>query len=486
MRQILGFSLLFLLMWSFIGLIAGTFSVEASTTPTYNVTFVESGLPAGTMWSVTFNGQTKNSTTNEITFQVQGEAYPSFSIPDVGRYIPTPSQGQILVNSSLTINVTFALPFVKLVITKLEVVQQSTGTTVTELQPGTSYVVGVDVQNQGNVNALAEANETILLNGKLVTSDVPIASISPGATDTLSFVWTPSTSGIYTFLVNVKASPNISISASYPLYVGVSPQKTYNVSFVETGLAQGTEWSVTLNGTVKSSTSNTITFQVPSGTYTYTIGNVTGYLAKTVTGKLTVVNGSITVQVTFLPLVFRPVATLYISYNGQQVTQLKTNTTYDLIVGVKNEGNATGQGYVLVVASQGSITVLNKALNYTLKPGQAENFTLLINLNSTSPLSVSLTTYSSTPKGEVPVYNSSSQFTVIQQPTTTKTTTSTNTTTNTTTPTKTNTTTPTTTNTTSPPTPKPSSSSSNTTLIIGIAVIVIVIIAIAVIFLRRK
>ncbi|MEM4224276.1 MAG: hypothetical protein QXZ33_10055, partial [Metallosphaera sp.] len=66
MRQILGSTLLILLLGSFIGLIAGSIGTGASTTQTYNVTFMEHGLPSGTMWSVTFNGQTKNSTSNEI------------------------------------------------------------------------------------------------------------------------------------------------------------------------------------------------------------------------------------------------------------------------------------------------------------------------------------------------------------------------------------------------------------------------------------
>lgn len=484
MRQILGSTLLILLLGSFIGLIAGSIGTGASTTQTYNVTFMEHGLPSGTMWSVTFNGQTKNSTSNEIVFQVQGASYSSFSIPNVGNYIPTPSSGQVFVNSSLSINVTFALPFVKLVIAKLVVLQQSTGASVTELQPGTSYVVGVEVQNQGNVNALTEVNETVLYNGKVVTSDVPIASIAPGASETLSFIWTPSTAGIYTFLVNVKANPNISVSETYPLYVGVSPVNVYNVSFVQTGLPAGTQWSVTLNGTTKSSTSNMITFQVPAGTYTYSVQNVTGYLSKDVTGEVTVKNSSVTVQITFLPLVFKPVATLLVSYNSQEVTQLQTNITYDLIVTVKNEGNTSGQGYVLVIASQGSTTVLNKALNYTLKPGQAENFTLLFNLNSTQPLSIKVSTYSLTPKGEVPVYNSSSQFTVVQQPTTTKTAT-TNTSTSTTNTTKTTTTNTSTSTTTTSTSSTSSSSSSNTLLIVGVVVVVIVI-AVAVVFLRRK
>jgi len=66
---------------------------------TYSVTFTESGLPTGTSWSVTFNGETGTSTTSTISFTEPNGAY-SFSIPSVSGYSASPSSGSVTVNGA--------------------------------------------------------------------------------------------------------------------------------------------------------------------------------------------------------------------------------------------------------------------------------------------------------------------------------------------------------------------------------------------------
>lgn len=53
--------------------------------------------------------------------------------------------------------------------------------------------------------------------------------------------------------------------------------KLYQVTFAETGLPSGTSWSVTLGGITESSTTNTIVFFDPNGSYAFTVGAVMGY-----------------------------------------------------------------------------------------------------------------------------------------------------------------------------------------------------------------
>ena len=55
------------------------------------------------------------------------------------------------------------------------------------------------------------------------------------------------------------------------------PFSLYRVNFHETGLPSGTLWSVTLNGITEWSTTGTISFWDPNGTYAYTVGPVSGY-----------------------------------------------------------------------------------------------------------------------------------------------------------------------------------------------------------------
>ncbi|EQD73800.1 thermopsin precursor, partial [mine drainage metagenome] len=59
-------------------------------------------------------------------------------------------------------------------------------------------------------------------------------------------------------------------------------QVSYAVTFTETGLRSGTSWFVTLAGTSRSSTTNSISFTEPNGTHTYSIGDVAGWHQSTI------------------------------------------------------------------------------------------------------------------------------------------------------------------------------------------------------------
>ena len=93
---------------------SGTVSI-ISTTPaqaieTYTVTFTESGLPPGTQWSVTFDGLTKSSTSNSITFTgvlAGNYTWNASSIIAVGngtRYVVQTSSGTISVPNVLSVS----------------------------------------------------------------------------------------------------------------------------------------------------------------------------------------------------------------------------------------------------------------------------------------------------------------------------------------------------------------------------------------------
>ena len=77
---------------------------------------------------------------------------------------------------------------------------------------------------------------------------------------------------------------------------------SYTVMFSETGLPSGTLWYVNFNGANKSSTTDTITFTAPNGTYSFTIGNVSGYsVSGSSSGSITV-NGTTSITITFSPI----------------------------------------------------------------------------------------------------------------------------------------------------------------------------------------
>jgi thermopsin len=84
-------------------------------------------------------------------------------------------------------------------------------------------------------------------------------------------------------------------------YLPLLPFPIYLVQFTETGLPHGTDWSVTLNGITASSTTSTVWFYDPAGTYAYTVGTVAGYTASPSIGAVNVVSSPVTVHIHWSP-----------------------------------------------------------------------------------------------------------------------------------------------------------------------------------------
>ena len=73
----------------------------------------------------------------------------------------------------------------------------------------------------------------------------------------------------------------------------------YSITFTESGLPSGTSWSVILNGTKESSTTDTIAFTEPNGTYSYTVNNVSGYSVSPSSGSIKFSGSNFNEAVTF-------------------------------------------------------------------------------------------------------------------------------------------------------------------------------------------
>jgi YVTN family beta-propeller protein len=77
------------------------------------------------------------------------------------------------------------------------------------------------------------------------------------------------------------------------------PLATYPVTFTESGLPATTPWNVTLEGVTKGSASASIGFVEPAGSYSYTVGAVTGYSASPNGGEFTLASPGKTITITF-------------------------------------------------------------------------------------------------------------------------------------------------------------------------------------------
>jgi len=73
----------------------------------------------------------------------------------------------------------------------------------------------------------------------------------------------------------------------------------YLITFTETGLPVGSNWSVTLRGSTRYTTTGTITFSEPNGTYGYNVGAIAKFTRSAMPDPVRVHGGPASVSVAF-------------------------------------------------------------------------------------------------------------------------------------------------------------------------------------------
>jgi hypothetical protein len=250
---------------------SGTTQTSNSIEITVNnlISFTESGLPSGTLWSVTLNGVTESSTTNTITFNEPNGTY-SYTIATVNKnYAPSPSSGTFKVNGN---NVNIAITF-NLVTYTVTFIQNG-------LPSGTSWSITF------NGITLSSTTDTLTFKEPNGTYSYVISPISGYRANT------------YSGTITINGNP-VSNTMNWTVI-------TYTITITENGIPNGTSWSATLTGTTfngqyinvtLSSTINTITFNEPNGSYSYTIHLPPGYNGNNLKSTVDLVGSSITSSV---------------------------------------------------------------------------------------------------------------------------------------------------------------------------------------------
>ena len=308
----------------------------------YNVTFNETGLSSGTLWSATFNGSAISSTTNTISFTVANGTYP-YSIGSVSGYTLSASSGNVTVSGkNITQNITFTP--VK-IISKYTVIFNETG-----LLSGTSWAVTF------NGSVLSSTTSTISFTAANGTYPYSIGSVSGYTSSVLSG--------------NIVVSgKNVTQNITFTHAKIVSK---YTVTFSETGLSSGTSWSVTVNGSTISSTTNTISFTAANGTYPYSIGSVSGYTLSVSSGNIAVSGKNITQNIIFTPVKIISKYTVTfnetglssgtswtVTFNGSVLSSTTNTISFTVANGTHSYSIGSVSGYTLSVSS-GNVTVNGK------------------------------------------------------------------------------------------------------------------------------
>ena len=131
--------------------------------------------------------------------------------------------------------------------------------------------------------------------------------------------------------------------------------QSYTLTFTESGLSSGTSWTIDLNGNTISTTSSSISFSEPDGSYSYSIGSISGYGVSPSSGTATINGGSATVSVTYTEMIgnFCP------TYNYGCYNIKGTLNSYNLTQAINKAYNSTSPGGV--------------STNYVMLPGELSN-----------------------------------------------------------------------------------------------------------------
>ncbi len=224
------------------------------------VNFKETGLPVGKTWVVNMSGSVRSSTGTNISFNMPYGSY-YYSISNSAQIRTYPSTGTVDLGSPMV---------------NISVYFSNSTYNVSFVQKGLS----------------AGSLWSVILNGTTQNSTSTYINFSLHI-------------GNYPFKIPVQSgySPlqptgNVTVT-DRNLTVQVVFKKAYNLTFSASGLPSGLYWLVKVNNTQKGSSSGTITFPEPNGTYSYVIFAVSGYVPSSSTGTATINGRNVVINVTF-------------------------------------------------------------------------------------------------------------------------------------------------------------------------------------------
>jgi hypothetical protein len=238
----------------------------------YRVTFTESGLPSGTNWSVTLNGQRMYGTTSSLFLYEFNGSY-QYTVGAPPGYTPRPQGGLTIVNgAAVTVPITFFTAY-------FEVTFKETG-----LASGTPWWVSLDNGSQSE-----STGDTLMLPATNGTHTYQVYSAQNYPTEYTS----SPRSGSFT----VTGAP-------YTVSTIKFTQLDWTVKITESGLAQHTQWQAYLNNSSASlflvSTNTTIVFTgIYNGTYTWYVFPVSGYTGGNLGSQVTVSGAQAKLNVNF-------------------------------------------------------------------------------------------------------------------------------------------------------------------------------------------
>ena len=314
----------------------------------YRVTLAESGLPRGTSWSVTLDGNSSHATTSSISFEIPNGTYTA-SIANVSGFVANVTEVPVAVQgSNQTVEVGWVAFDFRVTFTSTglpvgtswsvdlngTILSSATGT-IAFAEPNGTYtakipgVPGFRPNETSERFAVANSSVNVPISWSPVEYlvsfletglpagtpwSVAIDGVSHNSTGTIGF---EEPNGTYSIRVEPVAGYSSSLNAFSLTVAGNdtdrlviwTPPPTYSVEFVEEGLAANTLWAVTFNGSEQQSTGPEIAFSAGNGTYNFSVAGVAGYAIAPLPGQLTVSGSNVTETIPFSSTAGHPAAT---------------------------------------------------------------------------------------------------------------------------------------------------------------------------------
>ena len=337
---------------------------------TYTVEFTQSGLPLNTEWFINVVGIPPNPITNEssssfsqvISLNLPNGTYIYKLTSGIQTYGPYPASGNLTVSGT---PVSIAVAFLRLYqITFVEAGLpipspnikwflnisdpqsfNSSTNTISFWEPNQTYSYYVATNDRWYIPSNFTKSGSITVSGSSVTGPEIIFNellnvsfqqqrLPPGNTWYVNITGGGnfhSSNGTITFL-EINGTYSYNVSSGNKLYRPIPysgsfvPNKTafpiritfilvtYTVTFSETGLTNGTIWSVSVNNDTKISTNGTIIYGLNNGSFEYSVQPIPGFSTDTYAGNLTV-NGS-----SFVESISWTIVTYYINITQSGLT----------------------------------------------------------------------------------------------------------------------------------------------------------------------
>lgn len=319
-----------------------TVSVVRPVTPaSYGVTFTEVGLPPGTMWFVNLsNGISFSSETTQIAFNEPDGSY-TFTVGSANKEWATPPGDFSVTGKDTSVTVTFTEVTYNIEFTETglpigttwyvnltgQASESSTGVSITIPETNGTYSYTLGTTDKGYVSAASR----VTVKGSAISEPVAFSLVTYALTFTENGLpsgtewWVNGTvlgsqssvsttialdepNGTYTYVVATTDKEYSAMGGSLRVNGASVPKLipfslvSYTVTFMESGLPSGTNWSVTAEEVTHNSTGATVVFNEPNASYTFTVGSVSGYAANRSSGSVRVNGTNVSVLLAFTSL----------------------------------------------------------------------------------------------------------------------------------------------------------------------------------------